>query len=140
LPNLRAAARAEGASLADDDSRGRSRSREPTRLGDGQMEVDSEGAEGGGKARKAARSKSRTVPKDRSATRRDDASLTRSRSPSATGLRDEASLKKAEKLTRQKQFKLNKFGHASESDRRILIKKPKHLFAGKRGNGKTDRR
>ena len=29
---------------------------------------------------------------------------------------------------------------ASESDRRIAIKKPKHLFSGKRGMGKTDRR
>ena len=63
-----------------------------------------------------------------------------SREPSSTGLRDDAQLKKAEKLAKKKQFKLNKFGHASESDRRIAIKKPKHLFSGKRGNGKTDRR
>ena len=31
-------------------------------------------------------------------------------------------------------------GRASESDRRIPCKMPKHLFSGKRGNGKTDRR
>ena len=48
--------------------------------------------------------------------------------------------KKAEKLAKKKQFKMNKMGKASESDRRIAIKKPRHLFSGKRGNGKTDRR
>ena len=47
---------------------------------------------------------------------------------------------KAEKLAKKKQFKMNKMGKASESDRRIAIKKPRHLFSGKRGNGKTDRR
>jgi nucleolar GTP-binding protein len=31
-------------------------------------------------------------------------------------------------------------GKAGESDRRILEKKPKHLYSGKRGIGKTDRR
>ena len=31
-------------------------------------------------------------------------------------------------------------GRASESDRRIATKRPKHLFSGKRGMGKTDRR
>ena len=64
----------------------------------------------------------------------------RSRSPSRTGLRDEKQLKKAIKMSKKQQFKMNKFGKASESDRRIAIKKPKHLFSGKRGNGKTDRR
>ena len=63
-----------------------------------------------------------------------------SRSPSRTGLRDEKALAKAVKMSKKQQFKMNKFGKASESDRRIAIKKPKHLFSGKRGNGKTDRR
>ena len=35
---------------------------------------------------------------------------------------------------------ISKQGRASESDRRIPCKMPKHLFSGKRGNGKTDRR
>ena len=65
------------------------------------------------------------VPSDRSATRRDAASLARARSPSATGLRDEAALRKAEKLSKQKQKLMSKMGKATESDRRI--KKPKHL-------------
>ena len=60
--------------------------------------------------------------------------------PSRVGLKDESALKKAEKLAKKKQFKMNKMGKASESDRRIAIKKPRHLFSGKRGNGKTDRR
>jgi nucleolar GTP-binding protein len=33
-----------------------------------------------------------------------------------------------------------KFAKATESDRRVLNEKPKHLFSGKRGMGKTDRR
>merc|ERR1712107_808938 len=33
-----------------------------------------------------------------------------------------------------------KMGKAGESDRKIHEKKPKHLFTGKRGIGKTDRR
>jgi len=31
-------------------------------------------------------------------------------------------------------------GARGESDRKIVTKMPKHLFSGKRGNGKTDRR
>ena len=52
----------------------------------------------------------------------------------------DAALKKVAKVAKQKQFRLNKMGRASESDRHIHIKKPKHLFSGKRGIGKTDRR
>ena len=32
------------------------------------------------------------------------------------------------------------WGKAGESDRKITTKMPNHLFAGKRGSGKTDRR
>ena len=55
-------------------------------------------------------------------------------------MRDEVQQAKANKLMKQKQFKLNKFARAGEADRHIATKKPKHLFSGKRGNGKTDRR
>lgn len=34
----------------------------------------------------------------------------------------------------------NMLGRAGEADRAIREKKPKHLFVGKRGSGKTDRR
>jgi len=130
LPNLRA--RSLSRVLADSAERGRSRD---SKKSTNDMEVDS-GA--GGKVVKKVRANS--VSCDRSETRRNDVSIARSRSPSAMGLRDEAQAKKVSKLAKRKQFKLNKFGHASESDRRIAIKKPKHLFSGKRGNGKTDRR
>lgn len=36
--------------------------------------------------------------------------------------------------------KVKKQGLKGEADRFIGMKKPKHLFAGKRGIGKTDRR
>jgi nucleolar GTP-binding protein len=35
---------------------------------------------------------------------------------------------------------MNKDGRKGEADRHIYNLKPKHLYAGKRGNGKTDRR
>ena len=130
LANLRGrAAKSDGAA-----ARGRSQTRKK-RAGDA-MDVDDDAS--AGVAAKKVRSNS--VPRDRSVTRRDAASLARSRSPSRTGLRDEKQLKKAIKMGKKQQFKMNKFGKASESDRRIAIKKPKHLFSGKRGNGKTDRR
>jgi len=47
-------------------------------------------------------------------------------------------LKKIANKVRNKQFSAH--GKAGESDRHIAVKKPKHLFAGKRGMGKTDRR
>ena len=88
----------------------------------------------------SARPRANSVPRDRSSTARDQAAQARSRSPSASGVRDEAALAKVQKLSKKKQFKMNKHGYAGESDRRIPTKRPKHLFSGKRGNGKTDRR
>ena len=58
-----------------------------------------------------------------------------------SGVKDATQVKKIKKMnvkTREKMF--SKHGKAGESDRHIAVKKPKHLFAGKRGNGKTDRR
>jgi len=47
---------------------------------------------------------------------------------------------KVKKIARLGQRKMNYAGKAGESDRHIHVKKPKHLFSGKRGIGKTDRR
>jgi len=60
---------------------------------------------------------------------------------SQSGLRDESKRAKLQEL-RKKQDKKTfaRFGKAGESDRRILDKMPKHLFCGKRGIGKNDRR
>ena len=69
------------------------------------------------------RSESRATPRDQS------------------GVRDpemKTKLKKMEKKTQNKKF--NKMGKSGEADRHIAVKKPKHLFAGKRGIGKADRR
>ena len=46
----------------------------------------------------------------------------------------------AELHKRLKTKQLNREGHKGEADRFISIAKPKHLFSGKRGIGKTDRR
>merc|ERR1739838_161788 len=59
---------------------------------------------------------------------------------SQSGLRDKSQGEKVDKIKKKSQLKLAKFGKAGESDRRILEKTPKHLFCGKRGIGKTDRR
>merc|ERR1712048_697515 len=60
---------------------------------------------------------------------------------SQSGLRDPKQSKKLDKLKKKAEKKtFASQGKAGESDRRIQEKKPKHLFAGKRGLGKTDRR
>jgi len=56
------------------------------------------------------------------------------------GFRDEAQASKAIKLRNLGQRERNMHAKAGESDRAIKTKMPKHLFAGKRKMGKTDRR
>ena len=46
----------------------------------------------------------------------------------------------AHKLMKRGMKKLGRENRVGEGDRRITDAKPKHLFAGKRGVGKTDRR
>ena len=46
----------------------------------------------------------------------------------------------AKKMSHKSQGKMNQFGKAGEADRHIAVKKPKHMYTGKRGIGKTDRR
>jgi len=58
-----------------------------------------------------------------------------------SGVKDATQAKKLKKIAnkaRNKTFSVH--GKAGESDRHIAVKKPKHLFSGKRGMGKTDRR
>jgi len=57
-----------------------------------------------------------------------------------SGLRDEKQIKVARLKMKKSQTKMNQFGKAGEADRHIAAKLPKHLFSGKRGAGKTDRR
>lgn len=70
----------------------------------------------------AHRSKSMNTPRDKS------------------GIKDPVSLEKAKKKAKLGQRKMNYMGKAGESDRHIHAKMPKHLFSGKRKQGKTQRR
>ncbi|KAI0075852.1 GTP binding protein 4 [Panus rudis PR-1116 ss-1] len=56
------------------------------------------------------------------------------------GMRDQAQASKAVKLRNLGQRERNMHAKAGEADRAIRVKMPKHLFAGKRKMGKTDRR
>lgn len=102
-------------------TRGRSTSKAAAKRS--RMNVDEDGADAGSKTRNRSRSTSRVTPRDKS------------------GVRDpeqQQKIKKMEKKVQKKAF--GNMGKAGESDRHIHEKKPKHLFAGKRKMGKTDRR
>jgi len=58
---------------------------------------------------------------------------------SVSGVRPET-LPKMRKIAKNAQRKPNRDARKGEGDRHIFDMKPKHLFAGKRGKGKTDRR
>jgi len=65
----------------------------------------------------------------------------RAMSRDKSGIRNPETIQKLDKMKKKIEFK--KFGtqgKTGESDRHIHVKKPKHLFCGKRGIGKTDRR
>ena len=58
-----------------------------------------------------------------------------------SGVRDPETRQKLDTMKKKmQQKKFGLWGKAGESDRKITTKMPKHLFAGKRGAGKTDRR
>jgi nucleolar GTP-binding protein len=56
------------------------------------------------------------------------------------GLKDAAQRNKAIKMGDRAQRRMGKAARKGEADRHIPNLRPKHLFSGKRGNGKTDRR
>ncbi|XP_061776714.1 GTP-binding protein 4-like [Nerophis ophidion] len=73
------------------------------------------------------------------------ASKTRSQSASRpprdqSGLRDAKMVKKAKKMMKNSQKDMNRHGKKGEGDRHVFDLKPKHLLAGKRKSGTTDRR
>ena len=57
-----------------------------------------------------------------------------------SNLNDYLQVKAVKVLKKRSQIKMNQFGRAGEADRHIAAKLPKHLFSGKRGAGKTQRR
>lgn len=71
-------------------------------------------------------------------------SRSRSRGPSeivpGEGFKDPAQKLKAVRLAEKSTMKRNKNAYRGEADRVIPNLKPKHLYAGKRSKGKTDRR
>lgn len=69
----------------------------------------------------------------------------RARSTAATdrrndGVADDTNRDKAERLFKLGQKKMNRMARAGEADRHTTASLPKHLFSGKRGMGKTQRR
>lgn len=107
-------------------TRGRSTSKAAAKRSRMNMDVDEDGGDAGSvasKTRNRSRSNSRVTPRDKS------------------GVRDPEQQKKIKKMEKKVQKKsFGNLGKAGESDRHIGTKMPKHLFAGKRKMGKTDRR
>ncbi|KAI3374616.1 hypothetical protein L3Q82_021190 [Scortum barcoo] len=95
-------------------------------------------------AQQARRSRSVTKKRKREASA-PPTSKTRSQSASRpprdqSGLRDPKMAKKAKKMMKNSQKGMNRQGKKGESDRHVFDLKPKHLLAGKRKSGTTDRR
>nr|XP_036588258.1 Nucleolar GTP-binding protein 1 [Colletotrichum truncatum]KAF6799631.1 Nucleolar GTP-binding protein 1 [Colletotrichum truncatum] len=72
-------------------------------------------------------------------------SRSRARSQAATnrredGVQDDAARSKAERLAKLGQKKMNRFARQGEADRHTTVSLQRHLVAGKRGMGKTQRR
>jgi len=88
------------------------------------------------------RSRSETMDIDQDGTASSIAKRRRSvsKTPAQEGLRDEKQKMKVEKLAKKVQKPRNKQARKGEADRHIPDLKPKHLFSGKRGAGKTERR
>jgi len=57
-----------------------------------------------------------------------------------SGLRDESQVGKVRKIMKRTQTPMNRQAKKGEADRAIPAKKPKHLFAGKRGKGTNNKR
>lgn len=122
---------------------GRTRERSTSRLRKEMEElgVDMSNSEETNFARQSSRSRS-ARPLKRV---REDSSSGRVRSSSKvprdqSGVRDVKMQMKLKKIAKKVQNKPNRNARKGEGDRTILNMKPKHLFAGKRKMGKTDRR
>jgi len=118
----------------------RNRGRSVTRRGKKRALEDDEDMEG----RSKSRSKSRSAVLGRTHSSK---SRSRSRGPSVahsaepgSGFKHSAQKMKAQILSDKMQRKMQKLARKGEGDRIIPNEMPKHLFSGKRGIGKTDRR
>ncbi|PNY22153.1 Nucleolar GTP-binding protein 1 [Tolypocladium capitatum] len=106
------------------DRRGRSMSR--SRLGT--ENADSMDVDATPRDRLRSKSRARSMSRAPTTSRRDD------------GVQDEAGRTKAEKLARLNQKRMNRLARQGEADRHATASIAKHLFSGKRGMGKTQRR
>eukprot|EP01136_Pigoraptor_vietnamica_P003469 Opistho-1_new@32756 len=121
---------ARGRSRAVKRKRGDSESRDDENA----MEVDEDEGDAQPSHKKAKRSASASAVRSASAS----AHRSKSRTPrDVSGFRDEQQIASAESIKRKQQRAPNMEARASESDRKIQTKMPKHLFAGKRKGGKT---
>lgn len=94
-------------------------------------------------ARVRSRSRSRGIERGRKRSRSEGAESrapSRSKTPQQEGFKDKKQKVDAEKKAKKAQKAINKASRKGEADRHIYNLKPKHLFSGKRGLGKTDRR
>ena len=120
--------------------RSRSRARKRTRTEEHE-DTPMEPADSEGNPNKQMRSRSR----NKSLSKRDP-ERARSLSTHPITIKDGAAYKNpqqkadAEVLAKRVQKRANRNTRAGESDRKVLAEKPRHLFSGKRGIGKTDRR
>ena len=126
LDSSRMRERSRSRSRAEDagQARGRKRAREEDEAS--AMEV-----EPSAKQRALSTIRARSQSRDRSSSHRVNA---------VSPFRDVKQKAAAVRLSKVVQRKGNRQAKVGESDRRIYDEKPKHLFSGKRGAGKTDRR
>lgn len=117
--------------------RGRSKSRNPaqTLVAKRKRDATAETAEGGRGLSVGSARRSKSQVRDGSMGAR-----FRSQSRGMQGVPNEAAAEKIEKVRRKKMRLANKLGKKGETDRWVPDLKPKHLYSGKRGIGKTDRR
>ncbi|CAG7909092.1 unnamed protein product [Brassica rapa] len=114
-------------------SRGRKRDRSEDAGDDDAMEVDDEQQQANKKLRVRSRSRSMSIARSQS------------RPPAhevvpGEGFKDSTQKKAAIKISNSSHKKRDKNARRGEADRVIPTLRPKHLFSGKRGKGKTDRR
>jgi len=64
----------------------------------------------------------------------------RSKTPQQEGLRDKRQKMEVAIKAKKAQKKMNRDGRQGEADRHIYNLMPKHLYSGKRGLGKNERR
>ncbi|KAJ3347842.1 Nucleolar GTP-binding protein 1 [Entophlyctis luteolus] len=88
----------------------------------------------------AASSSGMSLAREQSLAAKRHKGASKSRDRSTMGVKDEKQRAVSQKVLHFAQRPLNAHAKASESDRRILTKMPKHLFSGKRGSGSASHR